>query len=40
MDQNINLKISKVKLKELSENLKKVIANAKKKEDIKGKLLE
>ena len=40
MDQNSNLKISKVKLKELSENLKKVIANAKREEDIKGKLLE
>ena len=40
MDENFNLKISKSPLKELNENLKIIIANAKREEDIKDKLLE
>ena len=40
MDENSNLKISKLPLKELTENLKKIITNAKRQEDIKDKLLE
>ena len=40
MDVNGNLKISKLPLKELNENLKTIIANAKREEDIKDKLLE
>ena len=40
MDENFNLKISKSPLKELNQNLKKIIANAKREEDIKDKLLE
>ncbi len=40
MDQNSNLKISKVPLKKLKVNLKKIIGNAKREEDIKDKLLE
>ncbi len=40
MDENSNLKISKIPLKELNENLKTIIANAKRDEDIKDKLLE
>ncbi len=40
MDENSNLKISKVPLKKMNDNLKKIIANAKKEEDIKDKLLE
>ncbi len=40
LDENSNLKISKLPLKELNENLKKIIAKAKREEEIKGKLLE
>ena len=40
MDINSNLRISKVPLKELNENLKSIISNAKREEDIKDKLLE
>ena len=40
MDVNGNLKISKLPLKQLNENLKTIIANAKRDEDIKDKLLE
>ncbi len=40
MDKNSNLKISKLPLKELKENLKKIISSAKREEDIKDKLLE
>ena len=40
MDKNSNLKISRSPLKELNETLKTVIANEKKEEDIKNKLLE
>ena len=40
MDENRNLKISKVPLKELNEKQKKVISNSVKIEDIKDKLLE
>ena len=40
MDSNSNLKISKLPLKELNESLNTIIANAKKEEDIKNKLLE
>ena len=40
MDDNNNLKISKVPLKELNEEHKIIIANAKREEDIKNKLLE
>ena len=40
MDENSNLKISKLPLKKLNEKLKKVISNKKKDEDIKHKLLE
>jgi len=40
MDPNSNLKISKLPLKELNENLKSIIANEKREEDIKNKLLE
>ncbi len=40
MDENNNLKISKVPLKELKDTLKKIIAGAKKEDNISGKLLE
>ena len=40
MDENHNLKISKLPLKELDENLKKIIKNKKREIDIKDKLLE
>ena len=40
MDDNNNLKISKVPLKELNEKHKTIVANAKREEDIKNKLLE
>ena len=40
MDENNVLKVSKLPLKELKENLKKIIVNSKKEEDIKNKLLE
>ena len=40
MDENSNLKISKLPLKELNETLKKIIKNAKRELDIKDKLLE
>jgi len=40
MDENSNLKVSKMTLKELNKNQKKIIANAKREEDIKDKLLE
>jgi len=40
MDNNSNLKISKVPLKELNEEQKLILANAKKEEDIRNKLLE
>ena len=40
MDDNNNLKISKVPLKELNEEQKTIVANAKREEDIKNKLLE
>ncbi len=40
MDENSNLKISKVPLKFLNEKLKKIIANTTREEDIKDKLLE
>ena len=39
MEDN-NLKISKLPLKELKENLKVIIMNATKQEDIRDKLLE
>ena len=35
-----NLKISKVPLKELNEEQKKIVSNAKREEDIRNKLLE
>ncbi len=40
MDDDNNLKISKEPLKELSEEQKKIVANAKREEDIRNKLLE
>jgi len=40
MDENNNLKISKEPLKELSEEQKKIVMNAKRQEDISDKLLE
>ena len=40
MDEDSNLKISKLPLKELNQNLKSIIANAKREEEIKDKLLE
>ena len=40
MDDSSNLTISKVPLKELNEEQKIIIANAKREEDIKNKLLE
>ncbi len=40
MDENNNLKISKVPLKELKDTLKKIIAGVKKEDNISGKLLE
>ena len=40
MDDDDNLKISKVPLKELNEEQKKIVANAKREEDIRNKLLE
>ena len=40
MDDNNNLKISKVPLKELSEEQKIIVSNAKREEDIRNKLLE
>ena len=40
MDENSNLKISKVPIKNLNEELKILVSNAKKEEEFKGKLLE
>ena len=40
LDETENLKISKVPLKELNENLKIIIGNARREEDISDKLLE
>ncbi len=40
IDENGNLKISKVPIKELNEKQKTIIKNAKREEDIKNKLLE
>ena len=40
MDDDNNLKISKVPLKELNKQQKIIIANAKREEDIRNKLLE
>ena len=40
MDENRNLKISKFPLKELNEYLRTIIANEKREDDIKDKLLE
>ena len=40
MDEDGNLKISKLPLKELNDNLKTIIANTQREEDIKDKLLE
>ena len=40
MDENNNLKVSKLPLKELSEEQKTIVANAKREEDISNKLLE
>jgi len=40
MDQDENLKISKIPLKELNKNLKNIIQNSYRDEDIKDKLLE
>ncbi len=40
MDDNNNLKISKVPLKELNEEQKAIVANAKREDDIRNKLLE
>ena len=40
MDENSNLRISKVPLKELNEKNKKIISNAIRVEDIRDKLLE
>ena len=40
MDENSNLKISKVPLKDLSEKQKKILVNASREEDIRDKLLE
>ena len=40
MDENNNLKISKVPIKELNAKLKNILANQSREEDIRGKLLE
>jgi len=40
MDDNSNLKISKIPLKELNKEQKIIVANAKREEDIRNKLLE
>ena len=40
MDDDNNLKISKVPLKELNKEQKIIVANAKREEDIRNKLLE
>ena len=40
MDNNSNLKISKIPLKELNDKQKAIIENAKREEDISNKLLE
>ena len=40
MEENSNLRISKVPLKELNEKQKKIISNATRVEDIRNKLLE
>ena len=40
LDENSNLKVSKLPLKELNENQKIIVANTKREEDIKDKLLE
>ena len=40
MDDDSNLKISKVPLKELKREQKLILANAKREEDIRNKLLE
>ena len=40
MDNNSNLKISKVPLKELTEEQKTIVANAEREEDMRNKLLE
>ena len=39
-DDKNNLKVTKVPIKELSEEQKKIVANAKREEDIRNKLLE
>ena len=40
MDDDSNLKISKVPLKELNKEQKIIVKNAKREEDIRNKLLE
>ena len=40
MDDNNNLKISKVPLKELNKEQEIIVKNAKREEDIRNKLLE
>ena len=40
LDDNNNLKVSKVPIKELSEGQKIIVATAKREEDIRNKLLE
>ena len=40
MDKKCNLKIKKVSLNELSGKLKSIVANAKREEDFRNKLLE
>ena len=40
MDNNGNLKISKIPLKELNKEQKTIVSNAKREEDIRDKLLE
>ena len=40
MDEHKNLKTSKIPLKHLNDNFKKLIQNSRKEEDIRDKLLE
>ena len=40
MDDNNNLKISEAPLKDLNEHQKTIVANSKRDEDIRNKLLE
>ena len=40
MDDNSNLKVSKIPLKELNEEQITIVANSKREEDIRNKLLE